>query len=119
MKGNLDQAIRAVDRLGDIDELEALRPAGDIFQQEMSDRAPVGEGELAESMRAEENEPRPGMIQVGPDDTAAWRAHFPEFGTAFQAAQPWFRPAIDHGTGPAVEAARKNIVDQIRRSFRL
>lgn len=63
---------------------------------------------LAESMVHEVKETGPtfAVVEGGPSEDV-WYAHFPEFGTRHQSAQPYLRPAFDiQAKAAAVEAAR-------------
>lgn len=78
-----------------------LRAGARIIRDEMKAGVPVDTGELRDSIRVATVK---GQVKVGFEPPASRRAHLTEFGTEFQPAQPFARPAID-ARGP--DAIRK------------
>ena len=71
------------------------KECGKIWIDAMQERAPVDKGNLQESVTYEtESTPQGMTLYVGPGPEG-WYGSMQEFGTRFQQAQPWARPAFE------------------------
>ena len=76
----------------------ALEKSGEHLRAAIFDLAPVRKGPSGGALKESiiKGEAIDGEIQIGPSQKGpAFRAHFPEFGTSTQAAQPFMRPAFE------------------------
>lgn len=96
----------------------AIRAAATLVRDEAKRLAPVDTGALRDGItvvsgkqalvRTEASSTENAAI-VTVRGSAAWRAHFTEFGTPRQAAQPFLRPAMDQ--------KRKEVLDKLAKSL--
>lgn len=85
---------------------KALMQGGLLVEREAKERCPVDTGVLRASIKAEPVDD--GAVIIAPHtDYAA----FPEFGTVYQAAQPYMRPAYDEN----VPQIRGSIIAELIR----
>lgn len=76
----------------------ALEKSGEHLRGAIADLTPVRKGPLGGALKAAitKGEVIDGKIQIGPSQQGPdFRAHFVEFGTKFQKAQPFMRPAFE------------------------
>lgn len=76
----------------------ALTEAGEHLRGAIQELTPVRKGPLGGALKASitKGEVIDGKIQIGPSQQGPdFRAHFLEFGTKFQTAQPFMRPAFE------------------------
>lgn len=72
----------------------ALEKAGEHLRSSMAELVPVDKGDLKKAII--KGEVVDGKILIGPSQQGPdFRAHFVEFGTKFQQAQPFMRPAFE------------------------
>lgn len=76
---------------------KAVSAGAAVVERDAKIRVPVDTGNLRRSIKELQNKESPGRIesQVGSDVAYAPRV---EFGTQFQRAQPYLRPALDENT---------------------
>lgn len=90
--------------------------------------APVDTGELRDSLRLSVKKPRAGDgvvvvgLRIGGSKGAkglppARRWHLAEFGTAFQAAHPFLRPALDQNAAAVLELLKTELVKSIAKAI--
>lgn len=102
---------------------DSLRAGGEVLRQEASARAPRSldethghpPGFLADHIGMKlsiSTKNDRGSIQVGPVKKAFW-GMFAEFGTRFQSALPWLRPAFESAAQSALDA----FVAKMREAF--
>lgn len=78
-----------------------LRAGARLIRDEAKAKVPVNTGKLRDSITVATVK---GKVKVGFKPPESRRAHLTEFGTEFQPAQPFMRPAIDT---KATEAIKK------------
>lgn len=89
-------------RLGD----KALMAGSEPIVEEAKRLVPVRTGALRDSITSvvsRDRELAQRKVKVGFKYPAARRAHFVEFGTVYQPAQPFLRPALDTQAQPAID----------------
>lgn len=93
----LAERLRGLGKGIDVDLAEsAMLEAADPMRQRAEELAPRDKGKLAGNIRLMAGKQEPGAATVNVGTTsAAWYGRYPEFGTRFQAAQPFLRPAYD------------------------
>jgi HK97 gp10 family phage protein len=99
-----DMGPKIAQRLGD----KALRKGASLIVSDAKSRAPVGfTKKLRKSITAITNnrgvDADQRRVTIGFRMPTSRRAHFQEFGTVKQAAQPFIRPALDASGGPALD----------------
>lgn len=98
--GDLEQALKTIGpKAARKTGSRAIKEAADVIVEQAKLYAPVRTGQLEESitsraMRTNVNEAITRIIGVA-KKPAGWRAHFIEFGTSHNRAQPFMRPALD------------------------
>lgn len=101
-------------------ENKALRAAGEPMAKAMSDRA--ARSDLSRKYHLQDNIVVSGVrrkdgikyVQVGPNKKVAYRAHFPEFGTSNQPAEPYIEP----GYHDAKDDSLQILADELRKGLR-
>lgn len=95
-------------------EKKALTEAGEYLRKEIQNSTPIRTGKLKAAIV--KSEVIDGKIQIGPSQQGpAFRAHFIEFGTKFQSAQPFIRPAF-FASKSRIEQI---MADEIRKGLKL
>lgn len=106
---------RAVARV----EREALKAAGEVLAEDMRLRAPRSEENrkyhLQDNIVVSNVKRKDGVkfVTIGPNRKVSWRAHFPEFGTSNQAAEPFIYPAFNSKKAEALQV----LADKLRRGL--
>ena len=106
---------RAVNRV----EKEALKAAGEVMAEDMRQRAPRSElnrkYHLKDNISVSNVRRKDGVkyVVIGPNRKVSWRAHFPEFGTSNQAAEPYIYPAFNAKRAEALQV----LADKLRRGL--
>jgi HK97 gp10 family phage protein len=105
MPSSVTLDVSVLEKLGlgvDVGLEEALLKYGQEVIDDAKTRAPVLTGQLRDSLVAEAT----GDLEVTLHDGVPW-GQFQEFGTRYQAAQPFLTPAIDAAAGrlPGVVAS--------------
>lgn len=100
----IDQLLRELRQRGERAskrvESQALRAAGKVMADDMSDRANRSPGarkyHLQDNITVSGVRRKDGVkyVLVGPNKKVSWRAHFPEFGTSKMPATPYITPAF-------------------------
>lgn len=111
----LEEALRGfgprfTNRLGN----KALKAGAQPIVDEAKRKVPVRTGQLRDSITsvvARTREPAQKKVKIGFLYPAARRAHFTEFGTANQPAQPFLRPALDTQAQAAIDEITKTLRD--------
>jgi HK97 gp10 family phage protein len=77
----------------------ALTAGGRVVAKKVAENAPEDTGALADSVVVRRKAPKrrrePGLVFLGFQPPVSRRAHLTEYGTRYQKAQPFIRPAID------------------------
>lgn len=95
-------------------EQKALEESGEYLRSKIQSLTRVRTGKLKASIV--KGEVINGKIQIGPSQQGpAFRAHFIEFGTKFQSAKPFMRPAFEMAK-PTIE---KIMAEEIRKGLKL
>lgn len=101
-------------------ESKALRSAGQVIGDEMSERASRSDlsraYHLQDNIRVSNVRRKDGVkyVLVGPNKHVSWRAHFDEWGTSTQAARPFAEPAFLAKR----KIALQTIADELRKGLR-
>jgi HK97 gp10 family phage protein len=100
--------------------MQGLRAGGRVIVVEARMRVPVRSGRLKKSMGMKANRDYGGpAISIGPrsgkkEKYDAWYSHLIEFGTKYQSARPFLRPAIDAKQKEILEAMGKKMSASIK-----
>ena len=100
-------------------ERDALKAAGEVVAQDMRSRAPRSginrQYHLQDNITVSNVRRKDGVkyVLVGPNKKVSWRAHFPEFGTSNQPAEPYIEPAFRAKKAEALQT----IADVLRRGL--
>lgn len=105
---------RLTSRLGN----KALKAGAQPIIEEAKRLVPVLTGKLRDSITAVVSRDRSEdqrKVKVGFKYPAAARAHFTEFGTRFQPAQPFLRPALDSEAQSAIDEITRVLADGVAK----
>jgi HK97 gp10 family phage protein len=123
--GSVTCAVRGLDELGKQlgeNSVQVIRrvlrrvekEVGKVWIEAMQERAPVDTGRLEESITYETESTPAGMtLYVGPDNSG-WYGSMQEFGTRFQPAQPWARPAFEETQSEALETFARILEEELQ-----
>ncbi len=118
----LDKKLQKLSSLGRLKALEnAARKAAKPIRQAMMDRVAVRTGAtwLDIDVLVRQTLPDRTIMAIGPTIIGtAWRAHFLEFGTRFQAAQPFMRPALENKAGESLRIFKRELLREIKKRVR-
>jgi HK97 gp10 family phage protein len=93
---------------------KALKAGAQPIVEEAKRLVPVRTGALRDSITAvvsRDHEQAQRKVKVGFKYPAARRAHFTEFGTRYQPAQPFLRPALDTEAQTAIDEITRVLED--------
>lgn len=124
----MKELVAQLRELGDIQAQKSLVAATrKAFKPVLADalsRVPVDEGTLRDSLKLTVVRPELGepVLRVGlrvakrrKGESAHWRWHFVEFGTADATAKPFLRPAMDRNEGQMLADLKTAIAKEIAR----
>jgi HK97 gp10 family phage protein len=90
------------------------KECGKIWIEAMQERAPVDTGNLEESITYQTESTEAGMtLYVGPDK-GGYYGTFQEFGTRFQSAQPFVRPAFEDTQGEVIDKFGQVLAEELQ-----
>ena len=94
----------------------ALKDGADVLKNDMAVLAPRRTGFLASHIAVSLSSSKFGEVvaKIGPT-TDAFYARFAEFGTKFERARPFMRPAFDTGWRVALERVRLRLAAEIKK----
>ena len=99
---------------------KAALAAAKPIKQQMLGRVAVDRGQMFIDLDARVSRANVGKrrvtISIGPSIQTGWRVHFLEFGTQFQPAQPFMRPALDAAAPEAIRIFKRELKIQIKRA---
>jgi len=120
----IDQLISALRRRSESAvtrvESKALRVAGELMANAMRERA--ARSNLSRKYHLQDNivvsnvRRKDGIkyVQIGPNKKVAWRAHFVEFGTSKQHAEPYIEP----GFLASKDDSLRILAEEVRKGLR-
>lgn len=105
----------------------AVRAGAKTIADEAKELVPIDTGDLKKSIkpkkrRAKRYQTKFTISPVRGKGMAGWRAHFVEFGTSKQSAQPFMRPAYENNDDKAIKAIgeyiHKRIPEEVAKAKR-
>lgn len=93
-------------------ENNALKEAGDIVKNSITNEAPIRSGKLKMSISVSRVKTKGGFkqVEVGPDKEG-WYGKFVEFGTVKMKANPFMARGYENSKGEAMSTIEKSIKD--------
>lgn len=100
----------------------ATRAGANVVRDRARQNTPKRTGKLAKSIKTVKRKAPRGQVRfsVSPmkgGRNEGWRAHFVEFGTVHQAAQPFMRRAFEQSNNESLEASKKYIAERIPKEL--
>jgi HK97 gp10 family phage protein len=98
----------------------ALRAAGQVMAEEMSNRAERSDVDrkyhMQDNVKVSNVRRKDGMkyVLIGPNKHVSWRAHWHEYGTSKQQAKPFIEPAYIAKRRESLQV----IADELRKGLR-
>lgn len=115
----LEKVLRQMpDGLAERDLASALRKGANVVRDEAQKNAPVDDGDLKDSIKVRKQKSGKGeaAVIVAPTKPAGFHAHFIEFGTVKQPAQPFLRPAFDSKQNEALEVIITSLAKKVEKT---
>lgn len=96
----------------------AIRASANVVRDRAREIVPIDTGTLKKSIRSIQRKAKQGevMFSVTPSKggkNSGWYAHFIEFGTSKQVAQPFLRPAFEQSQDDCLTKAKEYIAKRI------
>jgi HK97 gp10 family phage protein len=113
----LEQNLRALpDEIARKAMKTALKDGAEVIRHDIAVLAPRRTGFLATHIAVSLSSTKFGEViaKIGPTKDAFY-ARFAEFGTKFERARPFMRPAFDTGYRVALERVRLRLADEIKK----
>lgn len=104
--GELIGKLNKMNQMAAVRVEEQVTKSGGKIRKSGKARVPVDSGALKKAIRMKRSKDRLSAT-IGPQGKGAWKAHFIEWGTVDQPAQPYMTPAYEENKNDYIEGMKK------------